>query len=73
MAPPLVLPQMKIHKCFLSSHDLANSIPFFLGDVTSPNNVARFYGISNDSNSQPIEINVPLMNLINSPSTEKTH
>jgi hypothetical protein len=64
MAPPLVLPQMKVHKCFLSSRNPINSIPFFLSDVTSPNNVARFYGISNASNNQPIEIDVPLVNLI---------
>jgi hypothetical protein len=74
MAPPLVLPQMKVQKYFLFSRNLANSTPFFHGDVTSPNNVARCYGISNYSNSQqPIEIDVPLINLINSPSTKKTN
>ncbi len=63
---------MKVQTYFLFFRNLVNSTPMFLGDVTSPNNVVGFYGISNASNSQqPIEIDVSFMNLIHFPSIEK--
>jgi len=61
---------MKLQKYFLFSHNLVDSTPIVLGDVASSNNVAGFDGISNVNNQQPIEIDVQIINLIDSPNTK---
>jgi hypothetical protein len=60
-----------VEKYFLSSHNLVDSTPIVLRDVASFNNVAWFDDISKASNNQqPIEIDVQVINLIDSPSTK---
>jgi hypothetical protein len=59
---------MKLQKCFLFSHNLVDSTLIALGDVASSNDVAGFDGISNVNNQQPIEIDVQIINLIDSPN-----
>jgi hypothetical protein len=63
MAPPLVPPQMKLQKYFLSSHNLIDSIPIVLHDVASFNNVVGFCNISNAFSSQQPTIDVQVPNL----------
>jgi len=60
----------EIAKKNLFSHNLVDSTPIALSEVTSSNNVVGFDGISNVNNQQPIEIDVQIINLIDFPNTK---